>query len=64
MQRRLGPSQGPQAVENRRSALFFHEVGDVAAYRGAVCRLEEVAVSFADSVQLIADVINAKETTA
>ena len=43
-------------LENRRSGLFMHEEGDVAAYREAVDGTRQVAMSAADTVALIADI--------
>lgn len=50
-------------VENRRSALFFHEHDDVEAYRQAVATVLEVAMSPTDSQGLIAEVANEMEAT-
>ncbi|MEC3978954.1 Scr1 family TA system antitoxin-like transcriptional regulator [Amycolatopsis sp. H20-H5] len=50
-------------IENRRSALFFHEPVDVEAYQQAVDRVRDVAMSPADTQGLIANVIKILETT-
>lgn len=50
-------------IENRRSALFFHEPDDVEAYQQAVNWVREVAMSPADTTRFIADVIKAEDTT-
>ncbi len=49
-------------VENRRSALFFHEPLDVVTYQHAVDRLLEVALSPADARERIAEAIEELET--
>jgi transcriptional regulator with XRE-family HTH domain len=50
-------------IENRRSALFFHEQVDVEAYQQAIKAVLNVALSPADSQGLIADVLKQLETT-
>ncbi|MCU1686093.1 MAG: helix-turn-helix protein [Amycolatopsis sp.] len=50
-------------IENRRSALFFHEPVDVEAYQQAIKSVLNVALSPADSRGLIADVVKQLETT-
>jgi transcriptional regulator with XRE-family HTH domain len=50
-------------LENRRAGLFFHEPDDVNAYREAVDRVKEVAMSPDATEGLIADVITELETT-
>ncbi|SDR03260.1 helix-turn-helix domain-containing protein [Actinopolyspora saharensis] len=50
-------------LENRRAALFFHESADVDAYRSAVDKVKQVAMTPADSTALIANVITELETT-
>ncbi|MBA8826254.1 transcriptional regulator with XRE-family HTH domain [Saccharopolyspora lacisalsi] len=50
-------------VENRRSALFFHEPDDVGAYQQAVDTVIEATMTPTDSRELIARVINEMETT-
>jgi transcriptional regulator with XRE-family HTH domain len=50
-------------IENRRSALFFHEPMDVEAYQQAFDKVLDVAMSPDDSQKLITDIINELETT-
>lgn len=50
-------------LENRRSGLFLGEEQDVDAYRTAVDKVREVAMSPRDSVGLIADIADRMETT-
>jgi Domain of unknown function (DUF5753) len=50
-------------VENRRSALFFHEPMDVEIYQQAVDRVTEVTMSPADARGHIASVIDELEKT-
>ncbi|WP_132874917.1 helix-turn-helix domain-containing protein [Tamaricihabitans halophyticus] len=50
-------------LENRRSALFFHEGDDVAAYQEAADMVQEVALSPAASSELIAAAVKELETT-
>lgn len=49
--------------ENRRSALFYHDYEDVAAYQEAVNDVLEIAMSPADSAMLIRSVISRLEPT-
>ncbi|SNR81722.1 Transcriptional regulator, contains XRE-family HTH domain [Haloechinothrix alba] len=51
-------------LENRISGLFLHDPDEVKRYRDAVNKVREVAMSPSDSLRLVADVINSKETTA
>lgn len=46
-------------LETRVSGLFLHEPEDVRAYKDALPRLAEVAMSPADSAELIAEVLSA-----
>ncbi|MBB5906398.1 helix-turn-helix domain-containing protein [Actinoalloteichus hymeniacidonis] len=50
-------------IENRRSALFFHELDDVEAYRESLDTVMSVAMSPEASIEFIADVIKDLETT-
>jgi transcriptional regulator with XRE-family HTH domain len=50
-------------LETRRSGLFLGEGDDVEAYRTAIDKVREVAMSPGDSLGLIADVIERMETT-
>jgi transcriptional regulator with XRE-family HTH domain len=50
-------------LETRRSGLFLGEGADVDAYRTAIDKVREVAMSPADSTRLIADAIKEMETT-
>jgi transcriptional regulator with XRE-family HTH domain len=50
-------------LENRRSGLFLGEDDDVTAYRTAVDRVREAAMSPETTTRLIAQVINETETT-
>lgn len=50
-------------LENKVSALYLDQPGEVAPYLKAGSRAEEVAISSAASSELIARVINSKETT-
>jgi transcriptional regulator with XRE-family HTH domain len=49
-------------IENRRSGQFFHEPDDVDAYRVAVDRVLEMAMSPTTTTGLIAEVIDKMET--
>ncbi|MGW4484601.1 helix-turn-helix domain-containing protein [Amycolatopsis sp. NPDC004368] len=49
-------------IENRRSALFFHEPVDVEAYQLAIDRVQDIAMSPAETRALIADVLGNLET--
>ncbi|WP_432851554.1 helix-turn-helix domain-containing protein [Amycolatopsis sp. CA-161197] len=51
-------------IENRRSALFFHEAVDVEAYQLAIDRVQDIAMSPAETRALIADVLGNLETVA
>ncbi|MFC7343336.1 Scr1 family TA system antitoxin-like transcriptional regulator [Saccharopolyspora griseoalba] len=48
-------------LENRISGLFLHEPDEVAAYRQAVDKIEEVAMSSDDSAELIGDAVGRME---
>lgn len=48
-------------LENRISGLFLHEPDEVAAYRHAVDKIEEVAMGSQESEELIADVVDRVE---
>ncbi len=50
-------------LETRRSGLFLGEKADVDAYRVAIDKVREVALSPADSTKLIADASQEMETT-
>lgn len=50
-------------LETRRSGLFLGEGADVDAYRTAVDKVREAAMSPADSTRLIADALKEMETT-
>lgn len=50
-------------LENKVSALYLDGAAEVAPYLRDAERAEEVAISSADSSELIASVINSKETT-
>ncbi|MEV4602234.1 helix-turn-helix transcriptional regulator [Amycolatopsis sp. NPDC049253] len=51
-------------IENRRSALFFHESVDVEAYRLATDRVQDIAMSPDETRAFIADVLGNLETKA
>lgn len=51
-------------IENRRSALFFHQPADVEAYQLAIDRVQDVAMSPEETRTLIAEVLGNLETAA
>lgn|GEM_PF-6039313 len=50
-------------LETRRSGLFLGEENDVAAYRQAVGKVREIAMTPQESYRLIAEIANRTETT-
>jgi transcriptional regulator with XRE-family HTH domain len=50
-------------LENRISALFLHEPDEVAAYRHAVDKVDEVAMGSSESAELIDDIVGRMETS-
>ncbi len=50
-------------LENRISGLFLHAPDEVEVYQAAVDRVKKTAMSAEESVTLIAEAINGKETT-
>lgn len=59
---RFGDRTPVVQLENRISALFLHELDEVAAYEHAVDKVDDEAMSTSESSDLIRDAISRMET--